>query len=156
MWNGDSISFWVGGILFGLGSGLVIARSLPDVPEVAVQAEDQPRNLAESAHLASPMSAPLLAQNRGFRRAPDAVGGSIEPGRFVPPLNAVPVSQARPVKPAPSTSEELPAFSSSSTPEFRQELEAISDGFSEEALNELTRIRDSIEGAAESGEEKTE
>ncbi len=156
MWNGDSISFWVGGILFGLGSGLVVARSLPHAPEVAVQAEEQPRSLAESAHLASPLSDPMLSQNRAFREAPDAVGGSIEPGRFVPPLNAVPVSEARPIKPTPSTTLEQPEFSSSTTSEFRQELEAISDGFSEDALNELTRIRDSIEAETESDEEKTE
>ncbi|MCG6157171.1 hypothetical protein [Rubinisphaera margarita] len=156
MWQGDSISFWIGGILFGLGSGLVIARSLPMPPEVAAHAEEQSPSLAESAHLASPISAPLLTEHRFRRKSPPPVGGSIEPGRFVPPSNAMPVSEAKPVKPAPAATPEKPEFSSSTTFKFREELESISDGISEEALNELTRIRDSIEAETESEEKKTE
>ncbi len=144
MANGDKLTLWVGGTLFGLGCGLMIARSIPAVeqptPPKAVMSKAA--SIEPAGHLSNPAEVPSQRslERSGFQT--QNLGQKIEPPRLLPPGNAMPVSEARP-QPA------HPEYSSTSTPDFRKELEATSQDLPEEALDELTKIRDLIEGGGE-------
>lgn len=141
MANGDTLTLWVGGTLFGLGCGLMIARSIPAVehsaPAKAIMSKAA--TIEPAGHLSDPAIAPTpqSLERSGFY--PRNLGQKIEPPRLLPPGNALPVSEAQsqPVH---------PEYSSTTTPDFRKELEATSQDLPEEALDELTKIRDLIEG----------
>ena len=127
MANGDTLTLWVGGTLFGLGCGLMIARSIPAVehsaPAKAIMSKAA--TIEPAGHLSDPAIAPTpqSLERSGFY--PRNLGQKIEPPRLLPPGNALPV------------------------PEVRKELEATSQDLPEEALDELTKIRDLIEGGDE-------
>lgn len=144
MANGDTLTLWVGGTLFGLGCGLMIARSIPatDQPTQSQAVMSKAASIEPTGHLSNPaeVPSPRSLERSGFQT--QNLGQKIEPPRLLPPGNALPVPAAQPLPTQPE-------YSSTSTPDFRKELEATSQDLPEEALDELTKIRDLIEGGEE-------
>lgn len=152
----ETVTFWVGGLLLGLGSGIVIARTVPPPqaePQASVQSDSVEKDRTER-HLHDPSELPETSSS-GFQDVPaQAPGQSFQPPRLLPTGDASPLSSTMEEEEVASEEKttasetESPAIERPTASEFRDELEASGDELSSEALDELSIIRELIEGTA--------